>query len=358
MQGRGLASREILDGVLVHRRLHYIPHGQSALTRALYETSLLLGATTGVLQADRPDIVLGVTPTLSGAVAGAIAATRFRIPFALLVHDLMGQAAEQGGITGGGKVAAAVRSIELAAARKADAIGIIADGFRDYFTDRGIPTERIVRLRTWTIGGGAKEARDATRDRLHWSDKYVLLHAGNMGHKQALDNLIDAAAVLGAESGIQVVLAGEGNDRPNLERLARASGLENLEFLGPQPWGKYESMLEAADVLVVNQRATVTNMSLPSKLTSYFAAGRPIIAAVTAGSETARELEISGGGVVVSPGDPRAFATAVHELRSDPGRSHELGAKGRRYAERLRPEAILPEYETFLIDLCRRHSPA
>jgi glycosyltransferase involved in cell wall biosynthesis len=323
------------------------------MARALYESSLLLGAMTGVVQADRPDVVMGVTPTLSGAVAAAAAATRFRVPFALLVHDLMGQAAAQSGVSGGSKVAEVVRSVEIAAARRADGIGIIAEGFRRYFTDNGVRAERIARLRTWTLGGEPKEDCNATRRRLGWGRDFVVLHAGNMGHKQALENLIDAAAALRPETGIRIVLAGEGNDRPSLEARARRSSLENLQFLGPQPWGAYESMLEAADLLVVNQRATVTDMSLPSKLTSYFASGRPIIAAVADGSETAREVERSGAGVAVTPGDTYAFATTVRELRDDPARLRELGARGRNYAERLRPENVLPEYEAFLIGLCK-----
>ncbi|MEA2450935.1 MAG: colanic acid biosynthesis glycosyl transferase WcaI [Thermoleophilaceae bacterium] len=353
MQGRALARRERLDGMVVHRRLHYVPRAQSALSRALYEGSLSAGALTALVQARRPDVVLGVTPTLSGALVGAAAARRFGVPFALIVHDLMGKAAEQSGVAGGGRVAAAVRPLELLAARRAQRIGIIAEGFRGYFTDAGIPDERIVRLRTWTLGGAPPEANGSARARLGWDDDFIVLHGGNMGHKQGLTNLIETAAELRGSAGIRIVLAGDGNDRANLERRAADLRLENLQFLGPQPWGEYEAMLAAADVLVVNQRATVGDMSLPSKLTSYFAAGRPTLAAVAPESETAAEVERSGGGVVVPAENPAALATAVRALRDDPDRRVSLGESARRYAaERLAAAAVLPEYERFLSDLC------
>ena len=149
------------------------------------------------------------------------------------------------------------------------------------------------------------------------------------------------------------MLAGDGNDRANLERRARARRLRNVQFLPSQPWGDYEAMLEAADVLLVNQRATVGDMSLPSKLTSYLAAGRPIIAAVASESETAREVLRSGGGVVVAPEDPRRLAEALHRLRDDTELRSSLGAAGRRYAEEwLGSSSVLPEYEAFITGLC------
>jgi glycosyltransferase involved in cell wall biosynthesis len=350
---RAPARREEVDGMVIHRRLHYIPRTQSAARRAAYEGSLTLGALTGLAVGTRPDVVLGVTPTLSGAIAGAAAGARFSVPYALLVHDLMGRAAEQSGVAGGGRVATLVRPAELAAARRADRIGIIADGFRSYFTGAGIPDERIVRLKTWTLGRDPTETRDAVRARLGWgADEFVVLHGGNMGHKQGLGNVIDAAAALSGDAGLRVVLAGDGNDRPALERHAAALRLGNLQFVEPQPWGAYEAMLEAADVLIVNQRASVGDMSLPSKLTSYFAAGRAAVAAVAGGSETAREVERSRGGVVVEPDDPRALAAAIQSLREDPARRAALGENAREYAARhLGAAAVLPEYESFLAAL-------
>jgi glycosyltransferase involved in cell wall biosynthesis len=354
MQRRRLAARDELDGLDVRRRWHYIPRTQNALKRAAYEGSLLLGSVTALAAARRPDVVMAITPTLSSAVAGAAAATRFRVPFGLVVHDLMGRAAAQSGIAGGRSVARAAGRIELAAARRADRVGVIADGFRTYLLEAGIPRERVVRLRTWTLGSSGSVPRETIRARLGWDpDDFIVLHGGNMGQKQGLDNVIDTAAVLLGDRGIRIVLAGDGNDRANLERRARAHRVGNVQFLPSQPWGHYEAMLEAADVLLVNQRATVGDMSLPSKLTSYFAAGRPIVAAVASESETAREVQRSQAGIVVAPEDPPALARAVLRLRDEAELRSSLGAAGRRYAQEwLGASTALPEYEAFLRALC------
>jgi glycosyltransferase involved in cell wall biosynthesis len=99
-------------------------------------------------------------------------------------------------------------------------------------------------------------------------------------------------------------------------------------------------------------------MSLPSKLTSYFAAGRPIVAAASADSETAREIDAAGAGYVVPPDEPARLRDAILALKESPATA-EFGARGRRYAERvLFPNAALAEYERFVdIVLRARHRP-
>ena len=107
--------------------------------------------------------------------------------------------------------------------------------------------------------------------------------------------------------------------------------------------------MEAADVLLVNQRASVMDMSLPSKLTSYFASGKPVLAAVSADSETAYEIDSAAAGVVVPPSDPAAFRDALVGLRDDRAGTQALGAGGRSYAEsKLAREKALAEYDTFI----------
>jgi glycosyltransferase involved in cell wall biosynthesis len=127
------------------------------------------------------------------------------------------------------------------------------------------------------------------------------------------------------------VLVGDGSQRAELE--ARARGLSNVRFLPLQPEEGFADLLNAADVLLLNQRSTVRDMSLPGKLTSYFAAGRPVIAAVASDSETAREVTAANAGLVVEPERPQALADAIERLASMPAADVErLGASGAAFA--------------------------
>jgi glycosyltransferase involved in cell wall biosynthesis len=271
------------------------------------------------------------------------------VQYGLVFQDLMGLAAEQSGVAGGARVAGLVRRVELRLARRASAVGIVADGFRRYLEAGGVPSERIWRLRNWTRRVEPVESAPETRRRFGWhEDEFVCVHGGNMGHKQGLDTLLDTADLL-RDARVRVSLVGDGNDRTRLEQQARERGLSNVQFIELQGPGNWEATMQAADVLLVNQRASVTDMSLPSKLTSYFAAGRPVVAAASPDSETANEVESAGAGLVVPPSDPAAFRDAILALKDDQALFDRLAARGAEYARStLSREAALAEYEAFL----------
>ena len=99
------------------------------------------------------------------------------------------------------------------------------------------------------------------------------------------------------------------------------------------PDEEYPHLLAAADV-PARQRAgrRSTDMSLPSKLTSYYRSGRPVLAAATAGGATAHQLRDSGAGLRVDPADPQALLDGLLTLSARPDERRELGLAGRRYA--------------------------
>ena len=102
-------------------------------------------------------------------------------------------------------------------------------------------------------------------------------------------------------------------------------------------------------ILLVNQRGSVEDMSLPSKLTSYFAVGRPVVAAVGPTSEAAREIEASGGGLVVAPDRPRALLEGLKALAGDDALRAQMGESADAWAEaRLSKDAAMGGYERLL----------
>lgn len=333
---------------VAHHR-HYVPRRQSALKRGAYETTWVLSSLPELAR-DRADAVLGVVPSLGGAALASVAAARFRVPYALLFQDLMGRAAGLSGMPGAGRVAGAVRAIELALARRAAGIAIVADGFRPYFVDGGVAEERIHRVRNPARLPAVNQPRERVRQRMGWSnDQVVVLHSGSIGYKQGLETVIQAAAMAAAGSGLLFVFQGDGNQRDALEAQVDQRGLQNVQFLPLASEEELGGVLAAADALLLNQRGSVLNMSLPAKLASYFAAGVPVLAAVSSNDDTAAEIERAGAGIVVRPDDPAALLAGIAELRSDPARAHELGRSGARFAHtELDAIAVVGLIERFL----------
>jgi glycosyltransferase involved in cell wall biosynthesis len=120
--------------------------------------------------------------------------------------------------------------------------GIITPGFRQYLEAGGVAPGRIHRVRNWHLGEPSTRDRAETRARLGWpEDAFICLHAGNMGHKQGLSNLVEAARLL-HDGNVRIVLAGDGNERQRLEREAEDVPAERIAFLGPQAPCDYEAM--------------------------------------------------------------------------------------------------------------------
>jgi glycosyltransferase involved in cell wall biosynthesis len=328
-------------GVRVHRRRSFIPSRQTALLRGVHEASFLVHGRLGP-PAGRPDLVISQVPTLAGGVIGSRLARRHGVPHVVVVQDLMAAAAEQSGIRGGGNVAALVARAEAWVLRSATLVGVVHESFLDRVTAAGVPAARVRVVPNWSHVAPPTGDRRAVRARLGWAEEErVVLHSGNMGLKQGLEVLVEAARSAARDAPrLRFVIMGDGSRRSHLERLA--AGVPNLDLLPPAADADFPEVLAAADVLVVTQRGSVLDMSLPSKLTSYFASGRPVVASVAAEGGTAQEVRRSGAGVVVRPDDPEALHRAVAELAADPGRSAALGARGPAYVrERLSPQAGL-----------------
>ncbi|MBB2991275.1 glycosyltransferase involved in cell wall biosynthesis [Mycolicibacterium iranicum] len=153
-----------------------------------------------------------------------------------------------------------------------------------------------------------------------------------MGAKQGLRNVVDAARLadqMGAAA--HFVLVGDGSERRALEALAE--DVSRITFVPALDDGAYRVALSAADVLLVNEQPGVAAMAVPSKLTSYFDAGRPIIAATDRSGTAAAEVTAAGAGTVVPAGDPAQLLEAVMMFGADPETASRLGRNGRRYRE-------------------------
>jgi colanic acid biosynthesis glycosyl transferase WcaI len=356
----GFRSDEDIDGVRVRRFNHHVPQKLSWPGRAAMELTFGLQLlTTGW---GRPEVVVCVTPPLLAAAmsAGRARLTWPRPAIGILVHDVYSRGVAETRVASGAS-ARAVGVVESSAIRLADGVAVIHPGFtNDLVEHLGVDRRKIRETRDWThIDPPDPAASAAFRSEHRWTaDEVVVLHAGNMGYKQGLENVIAAAELAArSDSRARFVFLGDGNQRASLE--ATGAGVRTLEFLDPVSEEEFPAALGSADVLLVNERPGIAQMSAPSKLTSYFRSGKPVLAATDPAGITAGELASSGAGVCVPADRPDLLLSEALRLGTDRPLAAKLGEAGRRYCdELLSEEAALDRYEQWIIDLAamRRRS--
>lgn len=348
---RRLTTVDRRERLEIRRLRHYVPGRQDALRRAGYELTFAAQVARQRLS-ERPDLVLAVVPSLLSAVAAARIARRSGARLVVWVQDLMGRSAAQSGMDGGSAVAGAVGAIERRLLQQADQVLVLNNHFADYAASIGVSPDRIAVRPNWThVAPPSRRPRSETRARLGWKPgETIVLHSGNMGLKQDLGNVVEAArlADCAGRTDVRFVLMGDGSQRPELQALG--DGIAALNFRPPALSADFPDVLAAADMLLINERPTSVDMSLPSKLTSYFQGGRPVLAASPAAGGTAAEVKASGGGLILEPGQPAKLLDAVRALAADPASMANLSECARRYAtEQLAAPAAMHDLASMLV---------
>lgn len=325
---------ERLDGVEVQRLLHYVPRVPRGVHRLLSELSFGGRLLAGRFR--RPQVVVAVSPALfsTALVVLRLRLARQRPQLVVWVQDIYTLGLAETG-EGGRLTQRVTRWVESYVLHAADIVVVIHERFREFVTEElGVASTKVVVIRNWThLQRWEPIDRLKARATLGWPPGVTLaVHTGNMGAKQGLENVIEAAR-LADELGTPVhfVLLGEGGERRGLEDYAR--GVARLSFIDPLSDSDYPLALAAADVLIVNEKQGVGAMAVPSKLTSYFAAGRPVVAATDPNGITASEVRAANSGVVVPAGDPSALLAAVSALGTDSEAAEQYGLNGRKYRE-------------------------
>lgn len=344
------SNRQKDGGVIVERRRHRLPGRPGGIWRAWSEVTFgiaALGARVG-----RPDVAILVSPALlSSAVVLARLRLGRRVPVVVWVQDLYSLGLRELSDGPSGRAERAVGAIERWVLRNADSVVVIHERFKETLErELGVDPTRVTVVRNWSHLEGAPSVDPAAlRRSLGWKDDdFVVLHAGNMGLKQDLLNVVNAAKAADASgSAVRFVLVGDGSQRAALEIVG--ADVAALTIMGPLQDEVFQCALRAADALLVNERSGVAGMAVPSKLTSYFSAGRPVIAATDAGGITESEINLAGAGVVVPAGDPLALLRAAEELQSNPTKSEQFGLSGQHFRTQvLSPEASFKKFSNLL----------
>lgn len=332
-----VTQREVLDGIAVHRVIHYPSHDRSGLRRMInYLSFAASAALLGPGMVKPPEVIYAYNLITLGAAARRWR-RRWGTKIVLDVQDLWPESVLGSGMMRSRLLAGLLRRWCLHEYQCADALVVLSPGFRRNFVDRGIAAKKIEVIYNWcdetTIRVPAERAANAEFP----LDRFHVVFAGVMGISQALDVVIEAAAMLrGDVPEVLFTLVGGGTEPPRLEQLARSKGLSNVRFLPQRPMSAMSEVYAAADALLVHLRDDpLFAITIPSKVQVYLYAGRPILCGVR--GDAAELVEQSGAGICFSPNDGAGLAAAVRKLRNMPSEARQMmGQRGRQfYAEHL-----------------------
>ena len=351
-----LYRRERINGVEVHRVAHYVPRKPSRLVeRLLYDFSFTLAAFVAALFTGKCDVIYCSSPPPTVGLAAYLLGKIKRSPYAIKLTDLASDAALATGILKEGFVVRAARAFEGFIYRKSCAVVCLCQGFIDRITERGMDAGKLRLISDWgdTEHIRPVESDGAFRKAHDFSAKqFLVLHAGNMGKKQNLGNVVKAAEYSQGETDLAWALVGEGEERAALEAEIAQRTLSNIRVLPFEPPEGLPQLYAAADLLLLNQAAAVEDAVIPSKLLAYMAAGRAIVAAVSEKSEAAQLIRQASCGVIVRPENPGALVDAALMLRGAPATRRLLAANGRAYVEKhFTKRSVLAAYDEFFLNV-------
>jgi len=329
---RGAIYRtDVLNGVRIYRCWLYVPTKVGSVKRILHEASFVIASFLRVLTLRRPDIFVVVSPPLLLGITAWVMSLLKRVPFVFHVQDLQPDAAIGLGMLREGWLTRMLYRMESFVYAKAARVSGISHGMLEMFRKKGIPESKLIYFPNGVKLPPNLPKRGAFRGKNNIPENaFLAIYSGNLGVKQGLDVLVNAAVLLekplagdtggnradvsAKDSSIRIVIAGEGARRADLAASIARLKLENVLLLPLLPEHDYREMLADADCNVITQQAGSGSFFFPSKLLAALAAGKPVVSVADETSELAKAVASGRFGVNIAPNDPAALAATIRSL--------------------------------------------
>lgn len=335
-------AREQWRGARVWRCPVYVPRRVTGLKRLLHLMSFAVSSLPVLIGQMfwRPDLCLVVEPPIVVSPMALLLTKLFRVKSWLHVQDFEVDAAfELGLLPNRGVLKRAVGRLESAMMRSFGIVSSISEPMLRKLRDKKVPPSRIRYFPNWVDLQAVRPLAEGATGTLRagigcGEDEIVALYAGNMGEKQGLDVVLEAAELLRHHPRIRIVLCGDGSTRGRLVERAAREQLTNVRFLPLQPLERLNELLNMADIHLLVQKRKSSDLVMPSKLGGMLASGRCVLATAERGTAIHAVMEASGAGKTIPPEDPALLADALRELADRSAFRRMAGQSARRYAER------------------------
>ena len=300
----------------------------------------------------RVDGVLAMSPPLTLGLTGWFTKLFRSGMLVFNIQDIFPDAAAQTGAITNKQILRAARWFERLSYERSDAVVLLSEDLKQNVAAK-LSTKFHDRLHvipnfvdTSAIVPG--DRMTSYRRELGIDDRVIVMYAGNVGFSQSLELVLAAARSM---SHIAFVINGDGAARKSLQDEVKATEIDNVYFADYQPIERLSEVLASGDIHVVPLKTGLASVSVPSKMYSILSAGRPVVAAIDAGTEIPRTLAESGAGIAVAPDNEAEFISALQILISDGAKRVAMGALGRTWVEQhASAGAVAKRYEAIYLN--------
>jgi len=330
-----LWQKEELEGVPIIRVPLFPDHSHSSVRRIMNFVSFAISMTLlGPWLAPRVDVIHVIHPPLTMGLPAWIISHYQNIPFTFEIQDMWPETLQATGMLTNKRILAWVGQFAAWVYRQAATIRVISPGFRLNLIGKGVPSEKIHVISNWVDTEFYRPVNPSAElaQKLGLAGHFIVMYAGTIGLAQGLEIVLDAAHLLQRSPEILFVLVGDGVDLSHLKKMAQEWQLQNVKFLGRLQGELMPELYALADVLLVHLKDDpLFRITIPHKVLTYLASGKPVLAAIE--GDAADVVRNSGAGMTCAPGDPQALADAVRKFyQMMPSDRVTMGENGRNAA--------------------------
>lgn len=347
----GWRYRRELGAATVWRCPLYVPKQPSTLKRLVHLGSFALSSFFPLMAQRRwkPELIIGVVPTLFCTPGMRLLGKLSGARTLLHIQDYEVDAMLGLGMAGkgkGGKVAKLASAFERSGLHNVDYVSTISRSMMNKAQEKGVAAEKVIFFPNWSEVARFRDVSEqdalTLREQLGLpEDQKIILYSGNIGEKQGLESVVEAAGQL-QHHALTFVIVGQGGGKARLEKMVSERGLTNVKFYPLQPYEALPALLKMGDCHLVVQRRGAADAVLPSKLTNILAVGGNAVITAETDTELGQLCDSYPGiAVCVEPESVEALVTGIEQALALP----KENIVAREYAGRtLEKENVLSQF--------------
>lgn len=320
---------------IIRTFLYTSSNKKSFVVRFLNYISFNLISTLVGLLVRKHDVILAPSPPLTVGLSAFIIGLIRRTPYIYNVQDIYPEVVIKLGILKNPLGIAFSKWLELHVYKHAAKVTVLSEGFKQNLLKKEVREKKVVVIPNFVDTDFIKpESKlNGFRSSLELEERFIVLYAGNLGHSQDINTVIESARSLTSHNDIVFLIVGNGSRKPYMEHKTEELGLPNIIFLPFQDREKVPEVYASADVSLVPLKKSIAMDSVPSKAFTIMASGRPIVATIDPESDMWDLIEKSNCGICVPPEDVVGMTNAILSLYSNPELRQKLGENGRQLVE-------------------------